>query len=263
MFYCLHPEINIYQYDYEPDCSLWNFTNVSAPYWRFYWCVTDGGEITYNKKIFTLTPDVFILIPANTSFSTKAYAAFAQFYVHFSAASPFSRVRHGIYTFPISEDAKEKSRAIIKSIQDRVEDMRLKLTLFSLIYDALLHIPQKAFAEAGNRYDLRINKIIDLLDQNTSWVFSNEELAGKVNMSVNGFIRLFSTETGISPLQYSRRKRIEKACLLLHFTEQSIDEIARDTGFQDRYYFSRVFKQVTNSSPAQFRNQGKLPRSAR
>jgi AraC-like DNA-binding protein len=75
-------------------------------------------------------------------------------------------------------------------------------------------------------------------------------------MNHNGFIRLFSTETGFSNLQYSRRKRVEKACLLLHFTNQ-LDEIARKTGFQYRYYFSRVFKQVTNYSPAQYKRTEK------
>lgn len=247
------PEINIYRYAYEADCSYWTFSNVSAPYWRFYWCASPGGEITYDKKTIILVPDDFVLIPPDTCFSTKAHSAFGQFYVHFAADFPFDRVRQDIYTFPIPEYIHAKILAMKEMILLQQDDMRFRLMLFSLVYDALLEIPRTAFIADNSRYDSRIVKIIELLDKNTSWVFSNEELAAKVNMSVNGFIRLFSTETGIPPLQYSRRKRIEKACLLLHFTKQSIDEIARKTGFQDRYYFSRVFKQIKNHSPAQFR----------
>ena len=249
----IHPEINIYHCEYVTDCSYWTFNDVSAPYWRFYWNATPGGEIFYKKKVIILKPDSIILIPPNTCFSTKAHAAFEQFHVHFAAASPFSRVYEDIYKFPTSEGIKEKILTIKKLMSSEQDEMRFKLMLFSLIYDALLKIPQNAFIPNNPQYDLRIVKIIELLDKNTSWVFNNEELAEKVNMSCNGFIRLFSSETGISPLQYSRRKRIEKACVLLHFTKQSIDEIARKTGFQDRYYFSRVFKQITSHSPAQYR----------
>ena len=253
----LQPEINIYRCDYETDCSYWNYDNVSAPYWRFYWGATIGGEISYNNNKIILKSDSFTLIPPNTCFSTKSLTTFEQFFVHFAADSPFDRVRLDIYTFPMSEYIRSKILAMKKLIPSKRNNMHFKLMLFSLIYDVLLEIPQNAFITNDAKYDPRIVKTIELLDKNTSWVFTNEELAGKVNMSVNGFIRLFSTETGISPLQYSRRKRVEKACLLLHFTKQSIDEIARKTGFQDRYYFSRVFKQITNHSPAQFRKTEK------
>jgi AraC-like DNA-binding protein len=253
----LHPEINIYRCEYVTDCSYWNFDKISAPYWRFYWNATLGGEICYGNRNVVLRPGFFILIPPNTCFSTKANAAFEQFYIHFAADSPFDKVFQDIYTFVITEGIRSKILAIKKMLLLQQDNMHFKLMLFSLIYDALLEIKQDAFMDENTRYDSRVAKIIELLDSNPSWVFSNEELASKVNMSRNGFIRLFSTETGISPLQYSRRKRVEKACLLLHFTNQTIDEIARKTGFQDRYYFSRVFKQVTNHSPAQFRKTEK------
>ena len=249
----LQPEINIYNCEYEADCSYWTFNNVSAPYWRLYWCVTTGGEIHYNQRVIILKPDSFTLVPPNTCFSTKANNAFEQFYVHFTAEYPFDRVHEDIYTFPMSEYIRSKILTIKKLIKSQDDNMHFKLMLFSLVYDTLLEIQPDAFMTDKIKYDPRIVKIVELLDKNTSWAFDNEELASKVNMSVNGFIRLFSAETGISPLQYSRHKRLKHACLLLHFTNQSIDEIARKSGFQDRYYFSRVFKQITSHSPAQYR----------
>jgi len=253
MGHYLQPEIKIYRCDYETNCSFWNFSNVSAPYWRFYWGVTLGGEIFHKQNKTVLEPDSFILIPPNTYFSTKAHTAFEQFFIHFAADFPFDRVCQDIYTFTMSEYIRSKILTMKKIMPSKQDSMYFKLMLFSLVYDALLKIPQNAFTTDVPQYDPRIIQIVELLDKNTSWVFSNEELAQKVNMSTNGFIRLFSNETGISPLQYSRHKRIEKACLLLHFTKQSIDEIARKIGFQNRYYFSRVFKQITNHSPAKFR----------
>ena len=251
------PEINIYRYGYETGCSYWTFDNICAPYWRFYWSATLGGEILYNQNSTILKPDIFILIPPNTCFSTKAHNAFEQFYIHFVADPPFHRVHQDIYTFPISQYIRSKILTMKKLIPSKQDSMHFKLILFSLVYDTLLEIPQNAFIADVPQYDPRIARIVGLLEKNTSWAFSNEELAERINMSVNGFIRLFSIDTGISPQQYSRNKRIEKACLLLHFSKRSIDEIALETGFQDRYYFSRVFKQITNTSPAQFRKKEK------
>jgi two-component system response regulator YesN len=47
--------------------------------------------------------------------------------------------------------------------------------------------------------------------------------------------------------------RVRKAATLLRGTRQSIEEIAEQTGFPNRYYFSRVFKKMTGHSPADFR----------
>jgi AraC-like DNA-binding protein len=252
MKYYFQPELNIYRCEYEYDCSYWNFKDVSAPYWRFYWCSGSGGEIDFQNKRLLLIPEQIYLIPPNTRFTSIANCSFEQLYIHFVAPAPYNRVKKGIYPFPARADILEKVQMLKDHLHDKKKNVRFELILFSLIYDAILQIPANVF-KPDRSYDARVNAIIELLNQNTSWVFSNEELAEKVKMSVNGFIRLFSKQTGISPLRYSRDKRIEKACLLLNFSEQSIDEIARKTGFRDRYYFSKVFKQLTQRSPAQFR----------
>jgi len=249
----LQPEISIYRCEYETDCFYWNYNNVSAPYWRFYWCASPGGEMFYKQEKIIPRADSFIMIPPDTCFSTQVTTSFEQLYIHFVADPPFDRVRQNIYVFEMQECILSKILSLKEIVLAGQTDMHFRLLLFGLIYEALLEIPREAFVVDNSSYDPRIIKITKLLDENTAWVYSNEELAQMVNMSVNGFIRLFSRDMGISPLQYSRQKRIQKACLLLHFSKQSIDEIARNTGFQDRYYFSRVFKQITNHSPAQYR----------
>ena len=63
----------------------------------------------------------------------------------------------------------------------------------------------------------------------------------------------FRKETGESPQQYSRRIRVEAACRYLRYSDKTIDEIAELTGFPDRYYFSRVFRQLQHYPPAEYR----------
>lgn len=54
--------------------------------------------------------------------------------------------------------------------------------------------------------------------------------------------------------EYSARRRIGIACSLLHRSNLSMDEVAQQTGFCDRYHFSKVFKQIRGVSPGTFRD---------
>lgn len=69
----------------------------------------------------------------------------------------------------------------------------------------------------------------------------------------NGYLRkLFEKETGKTPLQYLLWKRMLAAKRLLRSQAESgltIKEIAYMCGYSDYYYFSRVFKQETGTSP--------------
>jgi transcriptional regulator GlxA family with amidase domain len=84
----------------------------------------------------------------------------------------------------------------------------------------------------------------------------NADIARRVGMSTNAFIRLFSSEAGVPPQNWYTRHRIEYACLLLHHAAMSIDRIADETGFCDRAHFSRTFKRLRGLGPAAFRKSG-------
>ncbi len=54
-------------------------------------------------------------------------------------------------------------------------------------------------------------------------------------------------------MQYLQRYRVNQAKLLLKNSQKSITEIAREVGFTDSGYFSRVFHRQTGMSPEAFR----------
>jgi len=74
-------------------------------------------------------------------------------------------------------------------------------------------------------------------------------------MSENTLIRQFHRYLGVSPQQHLQRLRIERACRLLLATSKTIDKIAEECGFCDRYYFSKIFKKQRGIGPAGFRKQ--------
>ena len=61
--------------------------------------------------------------------------------------------------------------------------------------------------------------------------------------------------TGMSPQHYAMQLRLEKARCALSANSDSIDKIALDCGFADRYAFSKAFKKYTGISPAKYRQK--------
>ncbi len=86
-----------------------------------------------------------------------------------------------------------------------------------------------------------------------------EELAGMYNCSASYLSRLFKNQIGVGPIEYLIHIRIHKAKQLLLKSEALIQEIASSVGYTDVYYFSRLFKKHTGSSPLQFREKQKQP----
>lgn len=82
--------------------------------------------------------------------------------------------------------------------------------------------------------------------------FTLEDIARYVNISPYHLIRQFKKRFGLSPFQYLRNLRIEKAKQMLS-GEVSITQIAHDVGFFDHSHFLRNFKKIEGTQPSTFR----------
>lgn len=80
--------------------------------------------------------------------------------------------------------------------------------------------------------------------------------AAVCGVSESYFHRVFKNYSGVSPLAYRNLLRVSNAKAMLRDGSMSVAEIARLTGFEDPFYFSRVFKVVTGTSPQRFKIQG-------
>lgn len=81
-----------------------------------------------------------------------------------------------------------------------------------------------------------------------------EDLAFLSGMSVSSFKRKFKHTFQLSPGQYIKQKRLEKATQLLKNSNLRITEIAFDCGFNELSYFSKTFAAAYQLSPSEYRN---------
>ena len=80
-----------------------------------------------------------------------------------------------------------------------------------------------------------------------------KDLAAHSGQSAPYYTKLFRERTNQSPLAYFIQLKIRKACELLDQTESTVREIATELGYDDPYYFSRIFKKVQGCSPTAYR----------
>ena len=69
---------------------------------------------------------------------------------------------------------------------------------------------------------------------------------------------LFRKTTGKTYSEYVSELRINYACRLMEYTSMSIEQIAYKTGFNDYYYFCKVFKKITGKPPLKYRKEKML-----
>ena len=226
--------------------------------WRFYWNATPGAVIVKDGAEHALTPEVFCVVPADTEFSTVASRPITHFCIHFDVGSPFDTIAHKVFLFPADEFIVSSIKTMVayQDIPGYNALSAFNLVAYSLLYRALSKFQEGDFAPA-RRLDKRIARVVNVLDANVSSPIDNEALARMAGMSVSRFISLFTAEVGKAPQRYARDRRVAKASRALVFGDKSIDLVAEEAGFVDRYHFSKIFKAVTGSSPASFRQRHK------
>lgn len=102
------------------------------------------------------------------------------------------------------------------------------------------------------------------LDRFENWVDMHMEdpnmqildFANSMKLGRTTFFKKVKQVTGMSPNEYIRKVRMERAAELLKDPTLSIAEVSYKTGFSDHNYFSRTFKDYFGITASQFRKGG-------
>lgn len=103
--------------------------------------------------------------------------------------------------------------------------------------------------------DEHLQKCIEYISNNYHEDLSIKKVANKVHLSHTYFSRLFKKELGVSFVEYVTNVRIKRAKWLLGNTNDSIESIAEQVGFNTPNYFSSIFKKHVDASPSEYREK--------
>lgn len=83
-----------------------------------------------------------------------------------------------------------------------------------------------------------------------------EQVAASVFLSPDRFTEVFAAAMGRTPSDYLRHLRLERALHLLRTTDQTVAQVAAESGFADASHLARVVRAATGQTPRQFRAGG-------
>jgi AraC-like DNA-binding protein len=119
--------------------------------------------------------------------------------------------------------------------------------ILSLIAEMLTHERRK---EQPNYYQKIVEKAKCLMESNVYGTINLSNISKQVGISTSRLNEIFKTYTSMTPYQFYIHIKIHKAENLLEQENVPVKEAAHKLGFEDQYYFSRLFKNKTGIAPS-------------
>lgn len=139
------------------------------------------------------------------------------------------------------------------SLPDELQTVQLLLQLWQHLYK---HTPlsENAFlSKPQARIQAQLQLMMQYIHQNYARTITLEELAQTVLLSKSSVLNIFQKQLHTSPIHYLVNYRLTRASKLLTETENSVAQIAHDTGFENNGYFCRKFKDLFQLTPSEYR----------
>lgn len=231
--------------------TVQNYPPHTEKHWEIVIYTQGEGKVRVGKHTFSFMPGTIVYTPpgfeyTDTSFSDAGYAN---------------------YTLHIDQPLLRSKEPLVFQDQSHTPFLQVTRLLhkefyyrqkgWEIICNTLLDVLQYYLASWSEQYETNpvLEKLKHLLIQNIhNSNFCLNDAIRSLSESATTVHRLFKKATGMSPMQYLIDIRIREARNLLSYSDMSVKEIAYKIGFNDPYYFSRLFKKKVGTSPAAFRS---------
>lgn len=233
--------------------QTWDYPDLAAPYWRWYWVDRPGASIKLGDRQFELVPGQVVLIPPNTHFSAHNQNVIGFLYIHFFVEATYEQAAPDLVMLPLAgEQIRFIQSFVAKFKQLEQEDVSPLLSLPLALVSLALSLTGREHWTSSHQ-DPRVISAIQRIESHYPAAVPNTMLARQAGMNMNAFIRMFKRVTRQTPRQYLQNLRLKEASSLLHHSEMTIEAIAEKTGFNDRQHLNLMFRKSFRITPAQFR----------
>ncbi len=183
------------------------------------------------------------------------------------------------YIFPVTEKRDFYGWVLKSSIEWQNEILQMIEKVFELfknetedyeietreILSRLLSVTIKRLPSSNNNKNNtkqnsihKIKVMLLYIWQNYSSSITLSDIAKAGATGKNDCMLCFAKSVGMSPIQYLKNYRLEKAAEYLTYTERKISEISELCGFQDKSYFSKSFSQKYGQKPFDYRKASRI-----
>jgi len=97
-----------------------------------------------------------------------------------------------------------------------------------------------------------ISSLMNYMNKNYMQQISLDKISRNMYLSPAYISKVFKEETGESPINYLIKTRLSNACDMLKKNSLSIKQISKNVGYEDAYYFSKLFKKYYGVPPSKY-----------
>lgn len=227
-------------------------------------CADGRGWLQADGVRHAVGPNEAVVIPARQA---HVYGAVNEdpwsiHWVHFVGTAGdyyVNQLKKGAYTLSIDVDMRGSLESLFAACRDAfVANFLLQRMIYAsqALHHLLGHLffDNRAFSPLlRSSHFRRIDHTLSYLHDHVSEKLCLDDMVRHSGLSKSHFIRVFKEQTGFSPMDYFIHLKMQHACTLLAFREDSISQIGMELGYDDQYYFSRAFRKAIGMSPKQYR----------
>jgi len=229
------------------------------------YCIDGKGEIRLNETVHSIPTDHFFIIPAGIphAYRSDVHDPWSIYWIHFSGNKSGIYSRFACQPIPIERGKTSRISDRVDLFSELFRNLDRGFGIETLEYVNLClphllasftHLSQfRLIKESGEKDP--VAQSINFMLENLTKKLKLEEIATETGLSASHYSRLFQNRTGHSPIDYFIQLKIQRACRLLDNSGLMIADVAREMGFDDQFYFSRVFRKVMGMSPVEYRKR--------
>lgn len=230
------------------------------------YCVEGNGEIRLNETTHSISADHFFIVPTGMShaYHSDEQNPWSIYWIHFSGLKSGNYSRFAGQPLPIERGKTSRISDRVDLFSEIFRNLDRGFSVETLEYVNLClphllasfsHLSQfRLIKESGEKDP--VAQSINFMIEHLTKKLKLDEIATETGLSASHYSRLFQNRTGHSPIDYFIQLKIQRACRLLDNSGWMIADVAREMGFDDQFYFSRVFRKVMGMSPREYRKRG-------
>lgn len=244
------------------------FDDTSITYNSWCICIVEKGEFSYNIQVEsgTCRENEILLCPPGKLFERQVVKDLDLHFFLLHWVDPLNAKRDGSPLIPAgkirlaSVHRLFSSLGMIKRMMGRHSEYHshLRNHYFYDIWQLILmerHDPAQGCGGHFLTNDIVLSQALSFIQRYAFSKMSLEHAADYVNISHSQLTRKFKKAFNTTPIEYLTQLRLTKAKKLLINTDMKLSEVAFLCGFDNEYYFSRVFSRKMEESPSAFRQR--------
>lgn len=213
------------------------------------------AEFRLNGKKYMINKQIFLHAGSQMTINFKALGeqSFTYMVLHY-AVSDVNRYplanEHFAFTLNQSEQLLATAELLKKqaAYPDDFSKLRCQTIFIQFIEQLLIHL-----REGQDGENSLVKRIVSYIHKYYQEGISVAEIQKEFSIDARKLPQLFQQYTGLTPLQYIIELRLRDAKNLLRNTNLSIGNIGEEVGYNDAFYFSRIFKKNIGISPKEYR----------